>query len=85
MTDLREREANAAADAARGAAPRGIRSSKRPGRAGRTAAVWGWGIAGIVVIALVWETYKLLAPADGVLIGDLRVLPRTTDLAMPHA
>jgi NitT/TauT family transport system permease protein len=83
MTELREREASAA-DAAPGTVPRGIRSSRRAGRAGRTAAVWAWGIAGVLAIALIWETYKLLAPADGVLIGGLRVLPRTTDLAMPH-
>jgi NitT/TauT family transport system permease protein len=84
MTELREREASTAADAAPGTVPRGIRSSRRAGRAGRTAAAWAWGIAGVLAIALIWETYKLLAPADGVLIGDLRVLPRTTDLAMPH-
>lgn len=63
-----------------GLAPRPARG--RRGR--RTAAAWGWGIAGILLVALIWETYKLLAPADGVLIGETRVLPRTTDLAMPH-
>lgn len=44
----------------------------------------GWGAAGILFVAVVWELYKLLAPADGVVVGGLRVLPRTTDLAMPH-
>jgi NitT/TauT family transport system permease protein len=39
---------------------------------------------GVVVLALAWELYKLLGPADGVLIGTTTVLPRTTDLAMPH-
>jgi NitT/TauT family transport system permease protein len=39
---------------------------------------------GVVVLALVWELYKLLGPADGVLVGTTTVLPRTTDLAMPH-
>ncbi|MGV8913384.1 MAG: ABC transporter permease [Rhodoglobus sp.] len=43
-----------------------------------------WGIAGVVSIALLWEGYKFLGPDNGVLIGELRVLPRTTDLAMPH-
>jgi NitT/TauT family transport system permease protein len=35
-------------------------------------------------VVVLWELYKLLAPDDGVVIGGLRVLPRTTDLAMPH-
>ena len=45
---------------------------------------WVWGLAGIVAVAGVWELYKALAPDDGVVIGELRILPRTTDLAMPH-
>jgi NitT/TauT family transport system permease protein len=32
----------------------------------------------------VWELYKLLAPEDGVIVLGVRILPRTTDLAMPH-
>lgn len=44
----------------------------------------GWGVAGLVTVAALWELYKWLAPAGGVLIGDTRILPRTTDLAMPH-
>ncbi|MFS0732674.1 ABC transporter permease subunit [Microbacterium sp. 1P10UB] len=43
-----------------------------------------WGAAGLLAVVAVWELYKLLGPANGVVIGDLRVLPRTTDLAMPH-
>ena len=35
-------------------------------------------------MAVVWELYKLFAPSDGVVVAGLRVLPRTTDLAMPH-
>jgi NitT/TauT family transport system permease protein len=59
--------------------------SRRPaGRTRRELARWAWGFAGILAIALIWEGYKLLGPADGVVIGDARVLPRTTDLAMPH-
>jgi NitT/TauT family transport system permease protein len=90
MTDVREREIEPAADAVPGGVPGGIRSTGRAGRpgrsrrAGRTAAAWAWGLVGVLVIALIWEAYKALAPADGVVIGDTRVLPRSTDLAMPH-
>lgn len=42
------------------------------------------GLLGVVVLALVWELYKLLGPADGVVVGTLTVFPRTSDLAMPH-
>ena len=42
------------------------------------------GAGGIVLLVVVWELYKALGPATGVMIGDLTVLPRTTDLAMPH-
>jgi NitT/TauT family transport system permease protein len=58
----------------------------KPPRTGRsrTLSAWGWGAVGILVIVAIWELYKLLGPADGVVIGGARVLPRTTDLAMPH-
>ncbi|KJC63829.1 ABC transporter permease [Agreia bicolorata] len=42
------------------------------------------GVLGVVVLAAIWELYKALGPATGVVIGDLTVLPRTSDLAMPH-
>ena len=42
------------------------------------------GVLGVVALALVWELYKFFGPNNGVLIGDLTVLPRTSDLAMPH-
>ena len=42
------------------------------------------GIAGIVLLGVIWELYKAVAPADGVAIGTLTVLPRTSDVAMPH-
>nr|WP_241240339.1 ABC transporter permease subunit [Microbacterium lemovicicum] len=45
---------------------------------------WLWGAAGLLAVVAVWELYKLLGPANGVVLGELRVLPRTTDLAMPH-
>lgn len=49
-----------------------------------TASAWLWGLAGVLLLAVAWEAYKLLGPADGVVVGGARVLPRTTDLAMPH-
>jgi NitT/TauT family transport system permease protein len=45
---------------------------------------WVFGLLGLGVVALAWEGYKLLGPADGFLIAGTRVLPRTSDLAMPH-
>ena len=50
------------------------------------------GLAAVVLVAVVWEVYKLLGPADGWVVGadaavrnsGLRLLPRTSDLAMPH-
>lgn len=55
------------------------------GRATRTRwAAIGWGVAGVALLLVAWELYKALAPADGVVVGGLTVLPRTTDIAMPH-
>lgn len=42
------------------------------------------GTLGVLVLAAVWEAYKALGPDDGVVIGGNTILPRTTDLAMPH-
>lgn len=42
------------------------------------------GVAGVLVLVAIWEGYKWLAPDEGVVIGDSRILPRSTDLAMPH-
>ncbi len=42
------------------------------------------GALGLVVLAAVWEVYKSLGPAGGVVIGQTVVLPRTSELAMPH-
>ncbi|HET8928883.1 MAG TPA: ABC transporter permease subunit [Microbacterium sp.] len=53
-------------------------------RARRAGALWLWGAAGIVAVIAIWELYKLLAPDDGIIVGGLRILPRSTDLAMPH-
>ncbi|WP_235923790.1 ABC transporter permease [Microcella pacifica] len=48
------------------------------------ARAWGFGALGLAALAALWELYKLLGPADGLVIGEVRVLPRTSDLAMPH-
>ncbi|WP_418277344.1 ABC transporter permease [Isoptericola jiangsuensis] len=42
------------------------------------------GAAGVVVLGLAWETYKALAPDDGVVVAGVTVLPRSNDVAMPH-
>lgn len=42
------------------------------------------GLLGLLAVAAAWEGYKALGPDDGLLVGESRVLPRTTDLAMPH-
>jgi NitT/TauT family transport system permease protein len=42
------------------------------------------GILGIVLLGVLWEGYKAVAPAAGVKIGSITVLPRTSDAAMPH-
>jgi NitT/TauT family transport system permease protein len=42
------------------------------------------GACGIAAVAGLWEAYKALGPADGVVVHGIVVLPRTTDLAMPH-
>jgi len=44
----------------------------------------GLGALGLLLLALLWEGYKAIGPATGVVVGDLTVLPRTTDIAMPH-
>ena len=44
----------------------------------------GLGLLGLVLIAAVWELYKAVGPASGVVLGDRAVLPRTGDRAMPH-
>jgi NitT/TauT family transport system permease protein len=43
-----------------------------------------FGALGVVLLCLVWEIYKALGPVDGVVVGELTVLPRTSDIAMPH-
>lgn len=43
-----------------------------------------FGLLGIISVGVLWEVYKAVAPENGVVIAGTRVLPRTTDLAMPH-
>lgn len=64
--------------------------------AGRPARRWvsavAWGAAGVLVVAIAWEAYKFLGPAEGFLVGATEgetgsgviLLPRTHDRAMPH-
>lgn len=50
------------------------------------------GLAGVLLLAALWELYKLVGPPDGWLVGaqegvtgsGVRLLPRTSDQAMPH-
>jgi NitT/TauT family transport system permease protein len=42
------------------------------------------GIAGVVLLGVIWELYKALAPATGIVVGGVTILPRSSDLAMPH-
>ncbi len=53
----------------------------------RTARVAGRllvGALGVLAVAGLWEAWKALGPEGGVSLGGTIVLPRTTDLAMPH-
>lgn len=63
----------------------------RRSRAKRLSAV-AWGVTGVVLVAVLWEAYKFLGPAEGVTVGATEgetgsgflLLPRTNDRAMPH-
>lgn len=41
-------------------------------------------LGGVLALGSVWELYKLAGPVNGWSVGETRILPRTTDLAMPH-
>jgi NitT/TauT family transport system permease protein len=51
-----------------------------------------WGALGVLAVAVAWEAYKFLGPAEGVTLGavdgetgsGVMILPRTHDRAMPH-
>lgn len=38
----------------------------------------------LVLLAAAWELYKLVAPEEGVRVGEALVLPRSDDASMPH-
>lgn len=42
------------------------------------------GALGVLAVAGLWEAYKLLGPDGGVVVHGAVILPRTTDMAMPH-
>ncbi len=42
------------------------------------------GALGIVLLGVLWEGYKSFGPVDGFDVFGLQLLPRTTDVAMPH-
>jgi len=44
----------------------------------------GLGILGILLLGVVWELYKAVGPAEGFDLAGFQLLPRTTDIAMPH-
>lgn len=52
-------------------------------RSGQTRTIV-FGALGVLALGVLWEGYKLLGPAGGVAIGETVLLPRTTELAMPH-
>ncbi|GAB3603686.1 ABC transporter permease [Microbacterium aureliae] len=66
-------------------------SSRAPAEPRRGRAV-GWGALGVIAVIALWELYKLLGPAEGVVVGavdgqagsGVMILPRTHDRAMPH-
>ena len=59
---------------------------------GRQWVAVAWGAIGVVGIMVIWELYKFLGPAEGVIVGavagetgsGVMILPRTHDRAMPH-
>ncbi|MDQ4110135.1 MAG: ABC transporter permease subunit [Actinomycetota bacterium] len=42
------------------------------------------GLLGLALVVALWEGYKQFGPEAGWGIGEARILPRATDLAMPH-
>lgn len=43
-----------------------------------------WFVAGLLLLAVLWELYKAVGPATGGKIGPWKLLPRTENSAMPH-
>ena len=50
-------------------------------RASRRAVMF---VLAVVLVAIGWEIYKALGPADGGDVFGARVIPKTNDRAMPH-
>ena len=50
----------------------------------RRVRVLGLGMLGILLLAVIWEVYKAVGPAEGYDLFGFQLLPRTTDIAMPH-
>ena len=44
----------------------------------------GMFVAALALVVVVWETYKAFGPADGGKLFGARILPRTSEYAMPH-
>src|SRR6476660_5759879 len=44
----------------------------------------GYAVGVLVLVVAVWELVKYFVPERGVSIGDTRILPRTSDAALPH-
>ena len=42
------------------------------------------GTVGVLGVAGLWEGYKAVGPDAGVVVHGAVILPRTTDMAMPH-
>jgi NitT/TauT family transport system permease protein len=53
-------------------------------RTGRFLGHFLLGALGVVAVAGLWEAYKSLGPSGGVIVHGVVVLPRASDLAMPH-
>jgi NitT/TauT family transport system permease protein len=49
----------------------------------RVRRVWTFVLA-LVLVAIVWELYKLVGPQDGGTVFGWTILPRANDTAMPH-
>ena len=62
------------------------RSERRSGAAQslRLAGRFLLGALGVLAVAGLWEAYKSFGPNGGVIVHGVVVLPRTSDLAMPH-
>ena len=49
----------------------------------RVRRVWMFGLA-LLLVAVLWELYKVVGPQDGGTVFGLTILPRANDQAMPH-